>query len=73
MLTAKYKNYRIQSLKYVFIGGGSTEQNTLKELSELAPNAALKQFYGSSETSFISISDKFTPRVQLVRLTRMWR
>ncbi len=62
MLTAKYKNYRIKSLKYVFIGGGSTEQNTLMELSELAPNAALKQFYGSSETSFISISDKFTPR-----------
>ena len=62
MLTAKYKNYRIQSVKYVFIGGGSTEQNTLKELSELAPNAALKRFYGSSETSFISISDKFTPK-----------
>tara|TARA_B100000683_G_scaffold131818_1_gene128770 strand:- start:514 stop:1146 length:633 start_codon:yes stop_codon:yes gene_type:complete len=31
------------------------------ELSEIAPNAELKQFYGSSETSFITISDLLTP------------
>ena len=62
MLSAKYQNYIIDSLRYVFIGGASIEQNTLIELSEIAPNAELKQFYGSSETSFISISDKFTPK-----------
>ena len=61
MLSAKYQNYIIDSLRYVFIGGASIEQNTLMELSEIAPNAELKQFYGSSETSFITISDLLTP------------
>ena len=42
MLTAKYKNYCIKSLKYVFIGGGSTEQNTLMELSETSPKCRVK-------------------------------
>lgn len=61
MLSAKYKNYIIDSLRYIFIGGASIEQNTLAELSKIAPNAELKQFYGSSETSFITISDLLTP------------
>ena len=61
MLSAKYQNYIIDSLRYVFIGGASIEQNTLMELSEIAPNAELTQFYGSSETSFITISDRLTP------------
>ena len=61
MLSAKYQNYIIDSLRYVFIGGASIEQKTLMELSEIAPNAELKQFYGSSETSFITISDLLTP------------
>ncbi len=61
MLSAKYKNYLIDGLRYIFIGGASIEQNTLVELSKMAPNAELKQFYGSSETSFITISDLFTP------------
>jgi len=61
MLSAKYQNYIIDSLRYVFIGGASIEQNTLMELAEIAPNAELKQFYGSSETSFITISDLLTP------------
>ena len=61
MLSAKYQNYLINSLRYVFIGGASIEQNTLIKLSGLAPNAELRQFYGSSETSFITISDRLTP------------
>ena len=61
MLSAKSQSYIIDSLRYIFIGGASIKQNTLMELSELAPNAELKQFYGSSETSFITISDQFTP------------
>lgn len=61
MLSAKYKNYIIDGLRYIFIGGASIEQNTLAELSKIAPNAELKQFYGSSETSFITISDLLTP------------
>jgi len=61
MLSAKYKNYCLESLRYVFIGGSSIEHQTLKNLSEIAPNAELKQFYGSSETSFITLSDRFTP------------
>jgi len=61
MLSAKYQNYLINGLRYVFIGGASIEQNTLMKLLEIAPNAELKQFYGSSETSFITISDLHTP------------
>ena len=61
MLSAKYQNYLIDDLRYIFIGGASIEQNTLAELSKIAPNAELKQFYGSSETSFITISDLLTP------------
>ena len=61
MLSAEYQNYLIDSLRYVFIGGASIEQKTLAELSKIAPNAELKQFYGSSETSFITISDLLTP------------
>ena len=61
MLSAKYQNYLIDGLRYIFIGGASIEQNTLAELSKIAPNAELKQFYGSSETSFITISDLLTP------------
>jgi len=61
MLSTKYQNYLIKSLRYVFIGGASIEQNILVELSKIAPNAELKQFYGSSETSFITISDLLTP------------
>ena len=61
MLSAKYKNYIIDGLRYIFIGGASIEQNTLAGLSKIAPNAELKQFYGSSETSFITISDLLTP------------
>ena len=61
MLSAKYQNYLIGGLRYIFIGGASIEQNTLAELSKIAPNAELKQFYGSSETSFITISDLLTP------------
>ena len=61
MLSAKHRNYCLESLRYVFIGGSSIEHQTLKKLSEIAPNAELKQFYGSSETSFITLSDRLTP------------
>ncbi len=61
MLSTKYQNYLIDGLRYIFIGGASIEQNTLAELSKIAPNAEVKQFYGSSETSFITISDLLTP------------
>jgi long-chain acyl-CoA synthetase len=61
MLLAKHKNHCLESLRYVFIGGSSIEHQTLNKLSEIAPNAELKQFYGSSETSFITLSDRLTP------------
>ena len=61
MLSAKDKNHCLESLRYVFIGGSSIEHQTLNKLSEIAPNAELKQFYGSSETSFITLSDRLTP------------
>ena len=45
----------------VFIGGGRLTSQTREMAKQIFPNAVLHLFYGSSETSFITISDNFTP------------
>ncbi len=45
----------------VFIGGGRLNSETREMAKQIFPNAILHLFYGSSETSFITISDEFTP------------
>ena len=45
----------------VFIGGGRLNSGTREMAKQIFPNAILHLFYGSSETSFITISDDFTP------------
>ena len=45
----------------VFIGGGRLNSETKEMAKQIFPNAILHLFYGSGETSFITISDEFTP------------
>ncbi len=45
----------------VFIGGGRLNSETREMARQIFPNAILHLFYGSGETSFITISDEFTP------------
>ena len=45
----------------VFIGGGRLNSQTRQMAKQIFPNAIVHLFYGSSETSFITISDEFTP------------
>ncbi len=45
----------------LFIGGGRLNSETREMAKQIFPNAIVHLFYGSSETSFITISDKFTP------------
>tara|TARA_B100001057_G_scaffold255946_1_gene256190 strand:- start:1944 stop:3041 length:1098 start_codon:yes stop_codon:yes gene_type:complete len=45
----------------VYIGGGRLNFQTREMAKQIFPNATLHLFYGSSETSFITISDEFTP------------
>ena len=45
----------------VFIGGGRLNSQTKQMAKQIFPNAIMHLFYGSSETSFITISDEFTP------------
>ena len=45
----------------VYIGGGRLNFQTREMAKQIFPNATLHLFYGSSETSFITISDELTP------------
>lgn len=55
-------------VKHIFSGGGKLDQNTHGQLTQHFPNALVKEFYGSSETSFITISDHSTPPDSVGRL-----
>ncbi len=49
------------TVRCVFCGGGRLSQDTQELISQVFPNATLREFYGASETSFITISDHKTP------------
>lgn len=51
----------LPSTLHVFVGGGRLNSQTREMAKQIFPNAVLNLFYGSSETSFITISDEFTP------------
>ena len=52
---------RLTAVRWVMIGGGWLDDETKKRVQKLCPSAELKEFYGASETSFVTISDPFTP------------
>ncbi len=60
----------LDHLSRVFIGGGTLDRALAEKLARLAPNASIVQFYGTSETSFISMTDAITPTGSVGRAYR---
>lgn len=52
---------RLDCIRHVICGGGLFAPDEYAELAAFFPNALVSEFYGASETSFISISDADTP------------
>jgi long-chain acyl-CoA synthetase len=55
------KNPEIRSVRHLFSGGGKLSRPLRDDLAKLFPVARILEFFGASETSFISISDEQTP------------
>lgn len=51
----------LADIKWIFCGGGRLDRATRDVVQTMAPNAELREFYGSSETSFIAMSSSTTP------------
>ena len=58
---AKETDFTQLSVRHIFCGGGKLDQKTATSVSEVFQLATLQEFYGASETSFISITDDHTP------------
>lgn len=52
---------QLPALRLILCGGGKLDQTLRSGLAELAPNADVREFFGASETSFITLSDGSTP------------
>ena len=51
----------LTTLRWLFCGGGKLDSPTRARLHDLFPNAELREFFGASETSFITLSHPDTP------------
>ena len=51
-----------RSLKRAFIGGSYLDQSTADACQRMIPEAEIHQFYGASETSFVAMSSRETPK-----------
>lgn len=51
----------LPAVTHVFCGGGKLDDACRDGMAALCPNAAIREFYGASETSFITIADAGTP------------
>ncbi len=58
----------LPSIRHVFCGGGALDAAGRAELAKLCPEARLREFYGASETSFITIADADTPEGSVGRV-----
>lgn len=50
-----------QSVRMIMVGGGHFSAKDRKHCAKVFPNADIRVFYGTAETSFISIADHNTP------------
>lgn len=48
-------------LRLLMIGGGKLDATLLEAVKQLFPNAQICEFYGASETSFLTLSDETCP------------
>ena len=60
-LLLKVDSSPLPDMRQVFSGGGKLDQDTATALARLFPNAELHEFFGASETSFMSIAPGGTP------------
>ncbi len=61
-IKASHRGHRpAPSMRLVLIGGGKLTAQTRALATSQFPNAEIIEFYGASETSFITISDESTP------------
>lgn len=51
----------LPAIAHVFCGGGKLDDACRAGMATLCPNATIREFYGASETSFITIADAATP------------
>ncbi|MCK8464984.1 AMP-binding protein [Aliiroseovarius sp. S1339] len=51
----------VESVRWIFSGGGKLDAQTRAQLHEVFPNAAVHEFFGATETSFMTIGDAATP------------
>lgn len=51
----------LPAVTHVFCGGGKLDDPGRAGMARLCPNATIREFYGASETSFITIADATTP------------
>ena len=51
----------LADLRCIFVGGGKLDTKLRSAVQEIAPNAQVLEFYGASETSFISMSNASAP------------
>ncbi|MEI2383840.1 AMP-binding protein [Breoghania sp. JC706] len=51
----------IPGVRLILCGGGALDRATAERVASVFPSAELRQFYGASETSFITLSDGGTP------------
>lgn len=58
LLPAKTK---LPHLRLILCGGGALPDAVRAHIATLAPNAAVHEFYGAAETSFVTLSDASTP------------
>lgn len=51
----------LPDVAHVFCGGGRLDPDCRRALAGLFPHAAIREFYGASEASFIALADATTP------------
>lgn len=51
----------LPEITHIFCGGGKLDAACRAGMAALCPNATIREFYGTSETSFITIADAATP------------
>lgn len=60
-LLTRDRSDRIKGVRYVLCGGGKLDQTTREAAESTFTNATFFEFFGSAETSFITLSDINTP------------
>lgn len=58
---ARMEESLLPDMRLILSGGGKLDSSCRESLGQLCPNAEILEFYGASETSFISIADASTP------------